>query len=122
MNIPFCLIFFRLHPTHPVVLFWATWFWMGEKRSLKGQLIAVFHYFGAKEELGPGFPGEYSEPKKDHSHKMQQEKIVLLRKKDIFHDESGEVLNKVTQKGTGISGFFEDTQNFTAQSYFEVWK
>lgn len=76
-----------------------------KKKSLKGQLIAVFHYLGAKEKLGPGFSKDYSEIKRDHSHKMQQEKFVFLHKKNIFHYESGEVLNKVTQKGTEISFF-----------------
>lgn len=38
---------------------------------------------------------------------MQQEKFVFLHKKNIFHYESGEVLNKVTQKGTEISFFFK---------------
>ena len=58
-----------------------------EKKSLKGQLIAVFQYLGAKEELGPGFSEEYSEINREHSHKMQQEKFVLLHRKNIFHDE-----------------------------------
>ncbi|KAK4817961.1 hypothetical protein QYF61_003481 [Mycteria americana] len=35
---------------------------------------------------------------------MQQEKFVLSRKKNIFHHESGEVLNKVTQKE--LSGYY----------------
>lgn len=47
-----------------------------------------------------------SDINRDCSHKMQQEKCVLLRKKNMFQDESGEVLNKVSQKGTGISVFF----------------
>jgi len=32
-----------------------------ENKGLKGQLIAVFHYLGAKEEPGSGFSEEYSE-------------------------------------------------------------
>lgn len=54
---------------------------------------------------------------------MQQEKCVLLQKKNMFQDESGEVLNKVSQKGTGISiFFFGRCLEFHSTELFEVWK
>lgn len=44
--------------------------------------------------------------------------------KNVFRFEVGEVLNKVTQKDTGVSvpslDFSEDIYSLTTQSYFEA--